>query len=250
MRVLLHGHYDASRGATFLCRITGADAKRPLGILSGWPKLKRQGNTLRYFGPLPKSCGCSPPHPPRIGASSDAVFHTLTAEPLGKLFWKVCFAVPRRPLFSNPVTDEEDCDCPGTHRHTDFFHIDASGFLDRCLQAVAAPWTHQALPSRLHGLCKTGCLFHRPFQDARSFPGFHVFAGNTSAVVIVVLRYIIACPWSYGISSDASGVERCRRRHWRVGASCLAWRRNSKGLTLCPPPVFHCLSFFLGRRSV
>ena len=74
----LHGRYDASRGATFLCRIAGADRKGPLGIftnlpglqnaiVSGWPDLKRHGNVLHHLGPLPKSCGCSPPHPPRIG---------------------------------------------------------------------------------------------------------------------------------------------------------------------------------------
>ena len=83
----LHGQDDASRGATFLCRIAGADTKRPLGIFTnlpglqqslqtGWPALTRHGTSLYYSGPLPKSCGCSPPHTHRIGVTSNEDFYT------------------------------------------------------------------------------------------------------------------------------------------------------------------------------
>ena len=69
----LHGQYETLRGTTFLCRITGADSRRPLGILTnllglqhsillGMPDPKKHGSFLHYVGPVAKTCGCSPPH--------------------------------------------------------------------------------------------------------------------------------------------------------------------------------------------
>ena len=121
----LHGQDDALRGATFLCRIAGADTKRPLGILTnlpglqqyiqiGWPALTRHGSSLHYKGPLPKSCGCSPPHPPRIGVTAKEDFRTHLADPFGERFWKWCFSALRSPLVSNSVTDGEAATSPGS----------------------------------------------------------------------------------------------------------------------------------------
>ena len=104
---VLHGTHDALRGATFLCRICGSDRKKPLGILTnlpglqealsmGLPNLKLHGSFLQYHGPLPKSCGFSPPHPPSVGISSSDGF--LTVEPLGAPFWKFCFSWFSTPL--------------------------------------------------------------------------------------------------------------------------------------------------------
>ena len=69
----LHGQDDASRGATFVCRIAGADCKKPLGIFTilpglqqslnpGWPALVRHGAIFHYRGPPPKIL--RPPIPP------------------------------------------------------------------------------------------------------------------------------------------------------------------------------------------
>ena len=104
---VLHGTHDALRGATFLCRICGSDRKKPLGILTnlpglqealslGLPNLKLHGSFLQYHGPLPKSCGCSPPHSPSVGISSS--------------FWKFCFSCLRSPLVFNPVTVGDNAD--------------------------------------------------------------------------------------------------------------------------------------------
>ena len=50
----LHGRYDASRGATFLCRIARADTKRPLGIFTHLVGYK----TLLYLvGQISKDTG-------------------------------------------------------------------------------------------------------------------------------------------------------------------------------------------------
>ena len=116
---VLHGTHDALRGATFLCRICGSDRKKPLGILTnlpglqealslGLPILKMHGSFLQYHGPLPKSCGCSPLHPPSVGISSSASF--LTVEPFGAPFWKFCFSCLRSPLVFNPVTVGDTAD--------------------------------------------------------------------------------------------------------------------------------------------
>ena len=70
----LSGLSDAQRGSAFMCELTGADQRRPLGIFTnitslitrtypGWPSLSLQGNTeLIYEGPLPPSCQCLPAH--------------------------------------------------------------------------------------------------------------------------------------------------------------------------------------------
>ena len=58
----LHGKHDALRGATFLCRISGTDRRKPLGILTnlpgpqealslGLPNLKIHGSSVQYHGP-------------------------------------------------------------------------------------------------------------------------------------------------------------------------------------------------------
>ena len=117
----LHGQYETLRGATFLCRISGADIRRPLGILTNLPglqhsmspglsDLKKHGSFLHYVGPLPKTCGCSPPHPRTTGVSSNDLFRTQIHELLKELFWKFCFSCLRSPLVFNPVTDGDIAD--------------------------------------------------------------------------------------------------------------------------------------------
>ena len=57
------GVNDAQRGAAFTCSLTGADQRRPLGLLTnqssfkskmsrGWPSLYLVGQDLQYHGPL------------------------------------------------------------------------------------------------------------------------------------------------------------------------------------------------------
>ena len=105
----LHGQDDAPRGATFLCRIAGTDTERPLGIFTnlpglqqslqtGWPALTIHGTSLHCTGPQPKSCGCSPPHPSRSGATSNENFYTHLADPFGEQFWKWCFFCTSQPV--------------------------------------------------------------------------------------------------------------------------------------------------------
>ena len=110
--------------------------------------------------------------------------------------------------FFNPVSDGEIA--------TSLAHTDTLTF---SISTLPDSWTLQ-----------TWRLISQTLSEREIVSWFsHVFAhGNTSAVVIVVLRYIIACRWSYGNSSGAPGVERSRRWQWRIGASCLAWRRTSK----------------------
>ena len=50
----LHGRYDASRGATFLCRIARADTKRPLGIFTHLVGYKKP---LHLVGQISKDTG-------------------------------------------------------------------------------------------------------------------------------------------------------------------------------------------------
>ena len=117
----LHGQHETLRGATFLCRITGADSRKPLRILNnlpglqhsislGLPDFKKHGSYLQHVGPLPKTCGCSPPHPHTIGIASNDRFRTQIHEPFEELFWKFCFSSLRSLLVIDPVTDGDISD--------------------------------------------------------------------------------------------------------------------------------------------
>ena len=97
----LDGVNDAQRGASFLCSLTGADQRRPLGCLTnlsslksklviGWPSLYQIDRDLVYNGPLPPSCQCSPPHPPLRGLDSREEFHSCSSSALGESFWRLC----------------------------------------------------------------------------------------------------------------------------------------------------------------
>ena len=97
----LDGVNNAQRGASFLCSLTGADQRRPLGCLTnlsslksklviGWPSLYQIDRDLVYSGPLPPSCQCSPPHPPLRGLDSREEFHSCSSSALGESFWRLC----------------------------------------------------------------------------------------------------------------------------------------------------------------
>ena len=143
------------------CRKTARDTHKSTGTAErdciGWPKIKRQGNTLRYFGPLSKSCGCSPPHPPRIGASSNAVFHTQTTEKTWKALLEGLFRCPTQSAGFQPRYGWRGCDCPGTHDTPTF--LPSRFRMDRSLQAQRRELTGHFLRDT-RTVCKPVALFH------------------------------------------------------------------------------------------
>ena len=89
------------RAAGYLCQLTGADYKRPLGFFTtslhlrnllslGWPYLENQHGNLRYKGPLRISCYCGRNHSPLIGITDTDEFQTSTSVALGPKFWDLC----------------------------------------------------------------------------------------------------------------------------------------------------------------
>ena len=87
--------------SVYLCQITGADFKRPLGVFTtsshlrgrlslGWPRLELQQNKLVYKGPLPIACSCGRKHSPMIGVTDSDNFLTSTSTGLGSKFWNLC----------------------------------------------------------------------------------------------------------------------------------------------------------------
>ena len=98
---LLDGVNDVHRAAGYLCRITGSENKRPMGILSacqdfgtefarGWPHLVWSKDRLVYKGPLPVDCGCCCTHPPLQGMDDNGDFVSAHAYTLGIPFWDAC----------------------------------------------------------------------------------------------------------------------------------------------------------------
>ena len=98
---LLEGIRDARRAAAYLCQITAADFKRPLGVLStsihlrsrlslGWPRLETLHDKLVYTGPLPVACYCGRSHSPMIGTTDSDDFITSLFSTLGTNFWNLC----------------------------------------------------------------------------------------------------------------------------------------------------------------
>ena len=96
---LLEGIRDARRAAAYLCQITGADFKRPLGALStsihlrsrlslGWPRLETLCDKL--VCPLPVACYCGRSHSPMIGTTDCDDFITSLFSTLGAKFWNLC----------------------------------------------------------------------------------------------------------------------------------------------------------------
>ena len=88
---------EAQPAAGFLCQLSKADQKRPLGFIltlptfrellhSGWPQLDLIGDTLQYSGPLPKDCPCATTHKPMVGLS-EGKFWSSTSPTLGQQFW-------------------------------------------------------------------------------------------------------------------------------------------------------------------
>ena len=89
---------DIQRGAAFLCQLAGSKHRRPMGLYSnlsslqacmhrGWPSLFHLGPDLRYDGPLPPSCPCTPAHVPLKGVDSSEEFHSSSSSALGEQFW-------------------------------------------------------------------------------------------------------------------------------------------------------------------
>ena len=85
---------EAQRAAGFLCQLSRADQKRPLGFVStlpsftqllcaGWPNLELN----EVYGPLPKDCPCASPHTAMVGLSKDSTFMSSISPTLGILFW-------------------------------------------------------------------------------------------------------------------------------------------------------------------
>ena len=178
-----HGRYDASRRATLPCRI--AEQMLPLGILTnlpglqnsielGLPVLKRLGNVLHYYGPLPKSCGCSPPHPPRNWSFIQRCLSHSNDRTTWKAFLEVLFHLLAQSAGFQPRYGWRYCDCLGTQRYADFVTLVANGLLGRNLQAVAASRTHQALPSRLNGRYIHFWFLHRSDWCVGPLHGFAV----------------------------------------------------------------------------
>ena len=95
---LLEGVNDAHRYAGYLCRIAGAEHKRPIAVLSsgryfsedfyrGWPYFSLHNNTLSYRGPLPLACGCDG-HPVLQGVDDHGGFVSTQYRSFGVRFWK------------------------------------------------------------------------------------------------------------------------------------------------------------------
>ena len=90
---LMEGTRDARRAAGYCCQFTGAESKRPTGVLStshqlrsrlhlGWPTFERIHDRLIYKSPLPKKCACGRRHSPLVGLSKDDEFNTALRNPL------------------------------------------------------------------------------------------------------------------------------------------------------------------------
>ena len=95
---LLEGVNDAHRYAGYLCRIAGAEHKRPIAVLSsgknfsvdfhrGWPNFALHNNILSYRGPLPWSCGCNG-HSVLHGVDDQGAFVSTQNRSFGVRFWK------------------------------------------------------------------------------------------------------------------------------------------------------------------
>ena len=165
-------------------------------IVSGWPDL------LHYRGPLPKSCGCGPPHPSRIGVTNNAVFHTQVTEPLGELFWKFCFASSRSPLVSNPITDGDIA----TRSDSQLFS----------LSSLSGSWSEVYKQWQLRKLTRH---FLRDYTDS---PNLDTYISGSSMGHAGSSGYSTASPTATPLQS--SGVEGCREWQWRIDTSRLCSR--------------------------
>ena len=98
---LLEGVNDAHRVAGYLCRIAGAEHKRPISVLStgtkfgdeffrGWPHLTLLDDRLSYRGPIPLSCGCSQGHIALRGSNDQGDFLSSQYVSPGTRFWTAC----------------------------------------------------------------------------------------------------------------------------------------------------------------
>ena len=105
---LLEGISDARRAAGCFCQFTGAESKRPIGVLStshrsrlhlGWPLFDRIHERLVQKGPLPESCACGRRHSPLIGFAKDDEFNTAKSIAFGIDFWQLC-------VLDNPLNSE------------------------------------------------------------------------------------------------------------------------------------------------
>ena len=95
---LLKGVNDAHRYAGYLCRIAGAEHKRPIAVLTSgqyfsddfyldWPNFALHNNILSYRGPLPLSFGCNG-HSVLQGVDDQGAFVSTQNRSFGVRFWK------------------------------------------------------------------------------------------------------------------------------------------------------------------
>ena len=168
----LDGVNDAQRGASFLCSLTGADQRRPLGFLTnlvslkakmfcGWPSLYQIDRDILYNGPLPPSCQCSLPHPPLRSVHSREEFISSSSSTLNESFWQVCVA----PFSDSEYTSLREGGAPSTYSGT---HLSAR-----------SPGFSFFAPSFFFGLvpfvvwflvCALACT-HSLFAGSGRFPG-------------------------------------------------------------------------------
>ena len=89
---LLEGVNDAYRLAGYLCRVAGAEHKRPISVLSTSQKLNLvlSNDSLSYRGPLPLTCGCLRNHTAFHGLSDQGDFISSQYNSLGVRFWTTC----------------------------------------------------------------------------------------------------------------------------------------------------------------
>ena len=99
------------RVAFFRCQFENSSSARPLSALTnmttsdhvahvGWPDLRLEHNSLKYFGPLPKKGPCADLHPPvpTEGTGPEKVFHSSAIFSLGEEFWKAVFPKVSAPF--------------------------------------------------------------------------------------------------------------------------------------------------------
>ena len=110
----LEGLNDARRSAGYLCQLSAAEYRRPIGFLSnvpnwskhlfyGWPQFSTVGGKLLYEGPLPRNCSCQSQHAPMVGACGQEDSQSPSQIFLGQQFWHRIFLAYDNPMNRAPL---------------------------------------------------------------------------------------------------------------------------------------------------